>query len=50
MNLLERYGIRLWGKNLGGATYYSFAIASTLGHQFSPAAPRTYGFTISAHF
>jgi iron complex outermembrane receptor protein len=49
MNLLERYGIRLWGKNLGGATYYSFAIASTLGHQFSPAAPRTYGFTISAH-
>ena len=50
MNLLERYGIRLWGKNLGGATYYSFAIASTLGHQFSPVAPRTYGFTISAHF
>ena len=50
MDRSERYGIRLWGKNLGGATYYSFAIASTLGHQFSPAAPRTYGFTISAHF
>jgi iron complex outermembrane recepter protein len=50
MNLLERYGIRLWGKNLGGATYYSYAIVSTLGRQFSPAAPRTYGFTISAHF
>jgi iron complex outermembrane receptor protein len=49
-NPSERYAIRLWGKNLGGATYYSFALASTLGRQFSPAPPRTYGFTISAHF
>jgi iron complex outermembrane receptor protein len=49
-NPSERYGIRLWGKNLSEAKYYSFAIASSLGQAFSPATPRTYGFTISAHF
>jgi iron complex outermembrane receptor protein len=49
MNPLERFGVRLWGKNLGGAKYYSYAIAQTLGEDFSPAPPRTYGVTISAH-
>jgi iron complex outermembrane receptor protein len=49
MNRQERFGVRLWGKNLGGAKYYSYAIAQTLGEDFSPAPPRTYGVTISAH-
>lgn len=48
MNPQERFGVRLWGKNLGGAKYYSYAIAQTLGEDFSPAPPRTYGVTISA--
>jgi iron complex outermembrane recepter protein len=50
MNRSDRYGMRLWGKNLGGAKYYSFAISQTLGEDFSSAPPRTYGVTISAHF
>ena len=50
MNRSDRYGMRLWGKNLGSAKYYSFAITQTLGEDFSPAPPRTYGVTISAHF
>ena len=49
MNPQERFGVRLWGKNLGGAKYYSYAITQTLGEDFSPAPPRTYGVTISAH-
>jgi iron complex outermembrane receptor protein len=49
MNLQGRFGVRLWGKNLGGAKYYSYAITQTLGEDFSPAPPRTYGVTISAH-
>jgi len=49
MNPQGRFGVRLWGKNLGGARYYSYAIAQTLGQDFSPAPPRTYGVTISAH-
>jgi len=48
MNPQERFGVRLWGKNLGGAKYYSYAITQTLGEDFSPAPPRTYGVTISA--
>jgi iron complex outermembrane receptor protein len=49
MNPQGRFGVRLWGKNLGGAKYYSYAIAQTLGEDFTPAPPRTYGVTISAH-
>ncbi len=49
MNPQERFGVRLWAKNLGGAHYYSYAIAQTLGEDFSPAPPRTFGVTISAH-
>jgi iron complex outermembrane receptor protein len=48
-NPQERFGVRLWGKNLGGAKYYSYAISQSLGEDFSPAPPRTYGVTISAH-
>jgi iron complex outermembrane recepter protein len=50
MNPPERFGIRLWGRNLGGAKYYSGANTSTLGEVFSPAPPRTYGATISVRF
>jgi outer membrane receptor protein involved in Fe transport len=49
LNPQERFGVRLWGKNLGGAKYYSYAITQSLGEDFSPAPPRTYGVTLSAH-
>jgi iron complex outermembrane receptor protein len=48
MNPQESFGVRLWGKNLGRAKYYSYAITQTLGEDFSPAPPRTYGVTITA--
>lgn len=48
-NQSQKFGIRLWGKNLTGATYYSIGVAQTLGEDFSPAPPRTYGVTLSAH-
>ena len=50
MNPRGRFGIRLWGKNLGGSKYYSDGVTTTLGEFFSPAPPRTYGATISARF
>ncbi|HEY0801287.1 MAG TPA: TonB-dependent receptor [Steroidobacteraceae bacterium] len=50
MNPPGRFGIRLWGRNLADAKYYSYAITQTLGEDFSPAPTRTYGVTISAHF
>jgi iron complex outermembrane receptor protein len=50
MNPSERYGVRLWGKNLRDQQYFSFAVPSTLGNDFSPAPPRTYGITFTARF
>jgi iron complex outermembrane receptor protein len=50
LNPQGRFGVRLWGKNLGGAQYYSYALAQILGEDSSPAPPRTYGLTLSAHF
>lgn len=39
----ERWGVRLWARNLTGTEYCVFAAARTLLDSCSPAAPRTYG-------
>jgi iron complex outermembrane receptor protein len=47
----RKYDVRLWGANLTGVKYYSYGSESiAYGEQFSPEAPRTYGFTVGAHF
>jgi iron complex outermembrane recepter protein len=47
----RRYDVRLWGANLTGAKYYAFGSETiAYGEQFSPEAPRTYGFTVGTHF
>jgi iron complex outermembrane recepter protein len=43
------WGVRLWGRNLTGAQYCTFETASNLLDSCSPASPKTYGITISAH-
>jgi iron complex outermembrane recepter protein len=44
----DKYGVRLWANNLLGARYYSFGLETFgYGKQFSPAAPRTFGITLS---
>jgi iron complex outermembrane receptor protein len=46
----RRYNLRVWGANLTGAKYYSFGSESlAYGQQFSPAPPRTFGFTVGMH-
>lgn len=44
------WDIRVWGSNLNGAKYYSFENAFAFGNIYSPAAPRTFGVTLGAHF
>jgi len=46
----QKYGIRLWGRNLSDEKYYSFVSESGLGFAGSPAPPKTYGVTLSVHF
>jgi iron complex outermembrane receptor protein len=47
----RKYDLRLWGANLTGVKYYSYGSESiAYGEQFSPEAPRTYGFTAGMHF
>jgi iron complex outermembrane receptor protein len=44
------FDVRLWSNNLTGDKYYSFGSESVgYGQEFSPAAPRTYGITLTAH-
>jgi iron complex outermembrane receptor protein len=43
------YELRLWGRNLADEKYFSWASTSGVGALFSPAAPRTYGITLSRH-
>lgn len=45
------YGFMLWGRNLTKTKYYAFQQASgTSGDQGAPAAPRTYGATLTFSF
>lgn len=46
----QRWGVRLWGKNLTQAKYFTYATAGGTNTKNLPAPPRTYGVTLSAHF
>lgn len=47
----EKYDVSFWAKNISKEKYYSyFAASSTSGYRYAPAAPRTYGVTLGAHF
>lgn len=43
----ERFGVRLWARNILGEKFYTFATASAFGDIGKPAEPATYGFTIT---
>jgi iron complex outermembrane recepter protein len=42
--------VRVWGNNLTGKKYFAQESANAFGDFFSPAAPTTYGVTLTAHF
>jgi len=44
-----RYGINIWGKNLGSTQYMIYAVAQGTGDSFAAAAPRTFGVTFNLH-
>ena len=44
------WGVKLWGKNLGGEEYLAFMTIDGNNTQWSAAPPRTYGVTFSTHF
>jgi iron complex outermembrane recepter protein len=46
----KNYDVRIWGSNLTNKEYYAYEAAFSLGDVASPAPPRTYGVTVSAHF
>lgn len=44
------FGARVWGKNLTDSRYYTNIPIQAFGDTAVPAAPRTYGLTLEAHF
>jgi iron complex outermembrane receptor protein len=44
------WGVRLWGKNLNDAQYYSNITPQVFGNTPTPMAPRTYGITLHVHY
>jgi iron complex outermembrane receptor protein len=46
----EHWSARLWGKNLTGKEYWSFALEDAFNTQYSPAPPRTYGLTVNTRW
>jgi iron complex outermembrane recepter protein len=44
------WSVRLWGINLTGTQYCAYATGQTLLNSCAPAAPRTYGITLGAHY
>jgi iron complex outermembrane receptor protein len=42
----DKWGARLWGKNLTNKKYYSYQTSTSAGDQGAPAAPRTYGISL----
>jgi iron complex outermembrane receptor protein len=45
------FGVRLWGRNLTNEKFFAYAANSTTsGFKYTPAEPRTYGVTLSAHY
>jgi iron complex outermembrane receptor protein len=46
-----RYTVRAWASNLLKEKYYSYiATSGASGTKYAPAAPRTYGMSLGAHF
>lgn len=44
----ERWGVQVFGRNLGNAPYYSQIVPQRFGDTATPDAPRTYGVTLRA--
>jgi iron complex outermembrane receptor protein len=44
------FNAQLYGRNLTGEKYWSFALEDAFETQYSAAAPRTYGITLGAHW
>jgi iron complex outermembrane receptor protein len=44
-----RWDVRLWGKNVTGAHYYSYPAEQQAGFTVSPGAPATFGVTVGFH-
>ena len=49
-SMSKRYGLRLWGKNLGNTVYAAQLNASSNGDDREAAPGRTYGLTAIVHF
>ena len=45
----ERWQVRVWGKNLSGERYWSYATELIFVTQYSAAPPRTFGITVNWH-
>jgi len=43
----DRWGVKFWVQNLLGEEYYAYVSESPFGFAGSPAAPRTFGFTLN---
>jgi iron complex outermembrane receptor protein len=43
------FEVRVWGRNLLDEEYFTWATTSAVGSMYSPAAPRTFGVTLSYH-
>lgn len=46
----QRWGVRLWAKNLTAEHYYTAIVSQSYGDTATPAAPRTYGLSLETHF
>ncbi|MEE4453061.1 TonB-dependent receptor [Novosphingobium resinovorum] len=46
----DRFGVRVWGRNLLDKYYLAQGVPSALGALTTPAAPLTYGITLSTKF
>ena len=46
----DRWGVRVWAKNLANEKYFNAITATAFGDQATPAEPRTYGVTFTAKF
>lgn len=46
----DRWGLRLWGKNLTNEYYFAWVATNTTGDGGSPSPPRTYGVTLTRNW
>jgi iron complex outermembrane receptor protein len=45
--MLPRISVKVWAENIGNKHYYSDVQPDTFGDAYFPAAPRTFGVTLS---